>query len=160
MKKIIVAALITLSSSVVMADNIGSCGWGSKVFDGQSGVGPQVLAATTNATSGNQTFGITSGTSGCSQDGTVSSNWQTALFIDGNKNKLARDMSKGQGETLDSLASLLNIDEAKKPAFFRLTQENFALIFSSEKASANDIGSALKSVMNSDTNFSSYTANI
>jgi hypothetical protein len=99
MKKIVIAALATIAAASSMAaqNNIGSCGWGSKVFAGQSGVGPQVLAATTNGTSGNQTFGITFGTSGCTQDGVVSSNWKTAMFIDGNRVALARDAAAGQG---------------------------------------------------------------
>ena len=94
--KIIVAALLTLASSAVMAageNNVGSCGWGSKVFDGQSGVFPQVLATTTNGTFGNQTFGISTGTSGCTQDGMVKSNYKTAMFIDGNKAKLGKQKS-------------------------------------------------------------------
>ena len=38
-------------------NNVG-CGLGTKLFDGDSGLAPQVLAATTNGTLGNQTFGI------------------------------------------------------------------------------------------------------
>src|SRR5881392_1024005 len=107
MKKLLaavaVAAVFPASVMAAGENNIGSCGWGAKLFDGQSGIAPQVLGATTNGTFGNQTFGITFGTSGCTQDGAVKSSWKTALFIDGNKEQLARDMSVGSGETLDSL---------------------------------------------------------
>jgi len=160
MKKTIIAGLIALSPTIVLADNVGNCGWGSKMFDGKSGAASQVLAVTTNGTSGNQTFGISSGTSGCTQDGTVTSSWKTAMFIDGNMKSLARDMSQGQGEALDTLASLIGIDEAKRPAFFRLTQKNFDQIFASEEANAADISAALKAVMNNDAEFSAYTVNI
>ena len=160
MKKMIIAGLIALSPAVVMADNIGNCGWGSKVFDGQSGVMPQVFAATTNGSTGNQTFGISSGTSGCTQDGTVKTSWKTAMFIDGNKKQLARDMSQGQGETLDALASLIGIDQAQKAKFFQLTQEKFSSIFYSEDASAADISNALKTVMSSDSELAVYAVNI
>ena len=44
----------------------------------------------------------------------MKSTWKTALFIDGNKDKLARDMSVGSGEALDSLAHLLGITEQAK----------------------------------------------
>lgn len=71
--KLIALAVAVVAPTLVHADNVGGCGWGSKLFDGQQGVAPQVLAVTTNGTSGNQTFGITSGTSGCSQDGVVKS---------------------------------------------------------------------------------------
>ena len=101
--KVLVAALITLLPASAMAvDNVGGCGVGSKLFDGQKGVAPQVLAVTTNGTSANQTFGITSGTLGCTQDGVVKSSWKTAMFIDGNREQVARDMSSGSGEVNSS----------------------------------------------------------
>ena len=160
MKKTIIAGLIALSPTIVLADNVGNCGWGSKMFDGKSGAASQVLAVTTNGTSGNQTFGISSGTSGCTQDGTVTSNWKTAMFIDGNKKTLARDMSQGHGETLDALASLIGIDEANKQIFFRLTHENFNVIFTSEEANTADIRAALKALLNNNAELSAFSVNI
>ena len=56
MKKLLAIALLA-SSSVVMADQDIGCGLGSMVWAGQSGIVPKVLGATTNGTSGNQTFG-------------------------------------------------------------------------------------------------------
>jgi Protein of unknown function (DUF3015) len=161
--KIILAALLTVASSVAMAageNNVGSCGWGSKVFDGQSGVFPQVLATTTNGTSGNQTFGITFGTSGCTQDGMVKSNYKTAMFIDGNKDKLAQDMSKGNGETLVSLAKLIGVSESDKAAFFRTTKENFAQIYTAETATADQVAANLKQVLAANGSLAQYAAAI
>jgi Protein of unknown function (DUF3015) len=153
-------AVIPMAAMAAGENNVGSCGWGSKVFTGQRGVVPQVLAATTNGTSGNQTFGVTSGTSGCTQDGAVSSNWKTAMYIDGNKSKLAMDMSKGSGESLESLAQLIGVKDSDKAAFYRVTKENFAQIFSSEQVSADQIAVALKQVMAADSTLSQYTAAI
>ena len=62
MKKLFAAALMIAAGSSAMAQNNVGCGWGSAVFNGQRGVAPQVLADTTNGTSGNATFGMTSGT--------------------------------------------------------------------------------------------------
>ncbi|MGD8572512.1 MAG: DUF3015 domain-containing protein [Gammaproteobacteria bacterium] len=156
----IVLALTLATPLAMAAQNVGSCGWGSKLFDGQSGMGPQVLAVTTNGTSGNQTFGITSGTSGCTQDGTVSSNWQTAMFIDGNKNKLARDMARGQGETLDSLAALLGIPTQQKNDFYRLTKANYGRIFPDTNVTAEEVRVSLRAVMTDNKQLSRYTTNI
>lgn len=159
--KLVLATLITALPVAAMAageNNVGSCGWGSKVFQGQRGIAPQVLAATTNGTSGNQTFAITSGTSGCTQDGAVSSTWKTAMFIDGSKDKLAQDMSKGNGESLQSLASLLGVKEADKAAFYQATKEHFAQIFTSDKASADEIAAGLKQVLAADSTLSQYAA--
>ena len=157
-KKLMVIALLGMIPVGAMAENnnIGSCGWGSKLMDGQSGIGPQVLGATTNGTSGNQTFGITSGTSGCTQDGVVNSNWKTAMFIDGNKSKLARDMSTGSGETLESLANLIGVQEQDKAAFFSTTKDNFARIFPSENPATDQVVASLKQVLSTNEQLAQY----
>jgi len=157
-KKLMVIALLGMIPVGAMAanNNIGSCGWGSKLMDGQSGIGPQVLGATTNGTSGNQTFGITSGTSGCTQDGVVNSSWKTAMFIDGNKSKLARDMSTGSGETLESLANLIGVQEQDKAAFFRATKDNFARIFPSEDPTTDQVVASLKQVLSKNEQLEQY----
>lgn len=158
MKKLLAVVAIVLPASAMAAgeNNIGNCGWGSKLFDGQSGLAPQVLGATTNGTFGNQTFAITSGTSGCTQDGAVRSNWKTALFIDGNRQQLARDMSTGSGETLDSLAHLMGVQSDDRVAFNRAAKDNMAKIFATD--STNDIVAALRQVLAADAQLARYTA--
>lgn len=158
MKKLLIAVAIALPASAMAAgeNNIGNCGWGSKLFDGQSGIAPQVLGATTNGTFGNQTFAITSGTSGCTQDGAVKSNWKTALFIDGNKEMLARDMSVGSGETLDSLAHLMGVESQDRAAFNRVAKENLWKIFAAD--STADIMANFRQVLAADEQLARYTA--
>ena len=160
MKKILVtvavAAVFPVSAMAAGENNIGNCGWGSKLFDGQSGIAPQVLGATNNGTFGNQTFAITSGTSGCTQDGAVKSNWKTALFIDGNKEMLARDMSVGSGETLDSLAHLMGVESQDRAAFNRAAKENLWKIFAAD--STADIMANFRQVLAADAQLARYTA--
>ena len=82
MKKLIaVAAISFLPFTNVMADQDIGCGLGSMVFAGQEGKVFKVLGATTNGTSGNQTFGITFGTLGCDGTGTVTSSAKLALLL-------------------------------------------------------------------------------
>ena len=160
MKKLVavsVAALFPVAAMAAGENNIGSCGWGSKLFDGQQGIAPQVLGATTNGTFGNQTFAITSGTSGCTQDGAIKSNWKTAMFIDGNKERLARDMSVGGGEALDSLAHLLGVADQDRAAFNQLAKDNMARIFPSDNASTQDVVAGLRTVLLSDAKLARYT---
>jgi hypothetical protein len=160
MKKIFVTVLAAVPMAAMAAgeNNVGTCGWGSKVFEGQRGIAPQVLAVTTNGTFGNQTFGVTSGTSGCTQDGAVSSNWKTALFIDGNKQQLARDMAVGSGETLDSLAHLLGLEAQDRALFNRVAKDNMARIFPSDEVDTQQVVVALRDVMTSDARLARYTA--
>ena len=158
--KVIVFVSALLLTGTAFADNVGGCGWGSKLFDGQKGIAPQVLAVTTNGTSGNQTFGITSGTSGCSQDGVVASKWKTAAYMDANLNKLALDASRGKGESLEALASLMGVS-AKDSAHFNSTiQNSFAELFPTASVSSNEVAGALKSVLSSDARLAQYAANV
>jgi hypothetical protein len=159
MKKILTVlslALILPAAAFASGDNVGGCGVGSMVFKGQSGVVPQVLAATTNGSTGNQTFGITSGTLGCSPDGTVHSNMQASLFIENNKEKVARDMSVGSGEALASLSHIIGVEAKDQVAFNNLTKANMARIFSSDKATTEQIVVALREVLAADSQLSRY----
>ena len=156
MKKFVALALLAAAgSSMAAQNNVGSCGWGSKVFQGQSGIAPQVLAATTNGTSGNQTFGITFGTSGCTQDGVVSSSWKTAMFIDGNRVALARDAAAGQGENLDALAVVMGVDKADRALLAATLKNEFAVVFGDEHVAAN-----LKSVLAANDRLAVYATRI
>jgi hypothetical protein len=88
----------------------------------------------------------------------VSSNWKTSMFIDGNREKLARDMSVGSGETLDSLAHLLGVESQDRAAFNRVAKENLARIFPSQDATTGEIAGALREVLAADAQLSRYTA--
>ncbi len=152
----LVAALPT--AALAANDNVGGCGVGSLIFKGQSGVVPQILAVTTNGSLGNQTFGITTGTLGCSQDGVVHSNMKTAMFIDGNKDQLARDMSVGSGETLASLSHLLGVETQDQAAFNRLTKDNVARIFTTDSVATEQVILSLREVLATDATLSHYQA--
>ena len=99
------------SASVVFAKAYGTagCGLGSLVFHDQAGM-IQIVASTFNST-GVQTFGISSGTSNCTDDGAVASGREVPLFIEVNRVALAKDAARGQGETLAGLAQLMGCQE-------------------------------------------------
>ncbi len=145
---------------VASADNVGQCGWGSKLFDGQQGIAPQVLAVTTNGTSGNQTFAISLGTSGCSQMGRVRSSWRTAAFLNSNMSRVAKDMSQGQGESLDALASLMEIKPEHQESFKLALQNNFAKIFSSEEVSTETVLASIKNVLSQHKDLAQYATTL
>jgi hypothetical protein len=159
MKKLVFTALVALSATAAQAaqNNVG-CGLGSMVFNGQSGVVPQVLAATTNGTSGNQTFGISSGTLGCTQDGVVQSTAKLSMFTGSNMDSLARDMSQGEGESLATLADLMGIESTDKAAFYSASRANFDKIFTSADVTAEQVLANLKQVLAADAALSRYAA--
>lgn len=156
--KLVLAAVLALSPfGIAMAgnNNVG-CGVGTIIFNGQTGVAPQVLAATTNGTLGNQTFGISSGTLGCATDGVVANPVKVGMFLDNNLDKLAHDMAAGKGETLESLASLIGVDNANKAAFFAATKTHFAEIIPSEHVKTQDVIAALNRVLSQDSALAQY----
>lgn len=159
MKKILaVATLMTALpfSNIALADQDIGCGLGSMVFEGKSGKVSKVLGATTNGTSGNQTFGITFGTLGCDGTGTVTSSEKLAMFIDGNMDNLARDMAKGEGETLATLSEVWGIQQVDQAEFNSVAQENFAAIFSSENVTSQEVLVSLNTLIAQDTTLADY----
>lgn len=154
MKRILIAAVavaaLTVGAAHAANTNNAGCGLGTIVFKGQSGLAPQILAVTTNGTSGNQTFGITTGTLGCTKNGVVDPPQMAAAFTGSNIDRLARDAARGEGESLESLAELIGIDEQDKPAFFAASKENFSTIFASENTTAKDVLEAWYAVMAED----------
>ena len=155
-KKYLVAATLaaTFATSTAFAENNG-CGWGTMVFEGKSGKMNEILAVTTNGTLGNQTFGITSGTAGCDEGATIASA-EVQIYASANMDKLARDMAVGQGETLDSLAELMQIEQTDKAKFFALTKQNFDQIYSSENVTTGEMLTALQDLMAKDPALAKY----
>ena len=144
MKKLLGLGLISgvLATSLFagnLRDNVG-CGLGTTIIGdkGNDSLVMQVLAATTNGTFGNQTFGITSGTLGCKKPTKIASN-DVNKFVAENMDNLAIDISKGNGETLNALADLLKIPANKREAFYKKLKENFSKIYASNKVEAADV---------------------
>ena len=134
-------AAVMFSANAHAADSTG-CGLGSLAWRGQSGMVPQVLAVTTNGTFGNQTFGITSGTSGCDPRGRVTGGTgrMTLAFLENNLEQFAMDASAGHGETIDTLAGILNVDSEK---LGEIAKTHFAVLFPDENVDAVDVTAQL-----------------
>lgn len=157
-KKALVLSCALLATPVASFAETGpGCGWGSMVFNGQDGLGPNILAATTNNISGNQTFGMTSGTAGCDSSKPVTMG-AAGDFLDSNIEKVAKDMATGQGESLATLAGLLGIEESEKAHFYSVTQSNFSTIFSKSDATSKEVLDSLVAVMKQDSALAKYVS--
>lgn len=157
MKKLILGVAVATLASTSFAAKYGpaGCGLGSNVvFTDASSLPEHVMAATTNGTSGNQTFGMTSGTSGC--DASDSAMAGVENYMDQNMEQLAADAARGQGESLDALTALIGIDAADKAEFTRTIQSNFDQIFVSASATSGDAFQALTSLMAENEKFAKY----
>ena len=160
MKKLIITLLVLPISAMAANTDVGTCGWGSKLFDGNRGLAPKVLAVTTNGTSGNQTFAMTSATSGCSRDGVVRSNWKTVAYVDQNMNRLAKDMSRGEGENLLALSALIGVSNADKAQFNVAMQSGFAEIFTTSDITSEEVVANISRVLAANTDLAGYAAQI
>lgn len=157
MKKILLAVVIVAATAGFAAadDDIG-CGLGTQLWEGEQGLVPKVLGATTNGTFGNQTFGITTGTLGCSQEGVITADARLRMFAGANLDNLARDMAQGHGETLDAFARLMNVQEADKADFFRFTRAHFPELFADDDATAGEMLASLNRLLAQDPTLSVY----
>lgn len=133
----VAAGVLALSSNANAYDSTG-CGLGSMAWRGQSGIVPQVLAVTTNAMFGTQTFGISTGTSGCDPNGRVTGGTGRMLlaFLENNMEQFALEASVGTGETLATVAGILNVDEASLSVKIK---DNFDMLFASNDVDAVDL---------------------
>lgn len=140
MKKLFTALLLVASTSTFAANGPAGCGLGAILFEGKEGVMFNVLASTFNGTSGNQTFGMSTGTLGCEDAATAKVS--AVSFIEGNVVALSNDISKGNGETLEAYLTLIN----KKDSDAQVLKNNYALIFAKGNT-AKDINDKVNAIL-------------
>lgn len=104
------------------SQNMAGCGLGSMVVR-ENSKWAQVGAAFLNGT-GMQTFGITFGTSNCTEDGVASASREKEAFVEANLADIRRDVSVGSGEYLSSLASFYGCKGEQTASFGRALQKH------------------------------------
>lgn len=125
------------------------CGLGSLLFEPSTGF-TQVLAATTNGTSGNQTFGITSGTSNC--DSGPGSSASAKAFVQTNRSAMAKDIARGKGETISNLSALAGCRDSV--AVGSKLQREFKTIFPNASVTDAQVSDKVVSVLKSEQSLS------
>ena len=134
----------------VNPDNGPGCGLGKLAwadYKTPKNIAPQVMMATTNGTFGSQTFGISFGTSGCTNDGKVMVGQQTNLFIASTFDTLSEDMARGGGEHLAALATLMGVPAEQQPAFFAMAQQQYGAFVEAGELSSVAVVRALQEAM-------------
>ncbi|WHZ17378.1 MAG: hypothetical protein OJF52_004230 [Nitrospira sp.] len=145
--------LIGLQLGVAFAvnpDNGPGCGLGKLAwadYKTPKNIAPQVMMATTNGTFGSQTFGISFGTSGCTNDGKVMAEHQTNMFVASTFDTLSEDMARGGGEHLTALATLMGVPAEQHMAFFAMTQQHYHALVQAGETSSVAVVKALQDTM-------------
>jgi hypothetical protein len=131
MRNIVLLMAVLAMPVLAQAGNYGmaGCGLGAIVIGNKPGM-IQIVAATTNVTFGSQTFGITSGTSECT-DGDIISSVDQKSFLKTNRAMVMRDAAIGRGEYIATFATLLGCDAWVQPQFFQIVQQNHKELFAS-----------------------------
>lgn len=144
MKKILLALFIcavacNLAFAGPMLRKNCGCGLGSILFENNEGLMSQTAAATTNGLFGNQTFGISSGTVECNQPAQFYGSQMLHRFVAENMDNLAKDISRGQGESLETLAVLMAVPQQQRGEFSAKLQSNFGRIFTSPQVTEEEV---------------------
>ncbi|WP_447976631.1 DUF3015 domain-containing protein [Candidatus Nitrospira bockiana] len=149
----LIVSTVAVHSPIVWAANpdtgpgcgLGKLAWGD--FKGQKQIAPQVMMATTNGTFGSQTFGISFGTSGCTNNGVIMRTELVNAFASATYESLSQEMAQGHGEHLTSLATLLEIPAEQQPEFFAVAQANYRTIMQAEDQSPSAMVKSLQAAL-------------
>ncbi|MBN8628817.1 MAG: DUF3015 family protein [Planctomycetes bacterium] len=87
-----------------------------------------------------QTFGISTGTSNCKAQNLVMTEKAVQYFTEVNKDDLSREMAKGQGEKLNTLAALYGCETAtSRNEFAKAAQANYGKILPTAQTSVTEM---------------------
>ncbi|MDX9686438.1 DUF3015 domain-containing protein [Halopseudomonas formosensis] len=158
MKRLLIGSLLAAASLNAFATAPGGpgCGWGNMLFEGQSGLPSHLVASITNGTSGNATFGMTSGTNGCDTSGKLAYHGKSMLVLSSIMNELSEDMARGEGEALTTYAVVMGVAAEDRARFAAVTSEHFNEIFSSADVTAEQVYTATLAVMKRDEVLAKY----
>lgn len=153
-KGILIATLISTSALAGVKEDIvgkgagygkAGCGLGGLIVKQNNWM--QIFAATLNGI-GSQTFAISTGTSGC-EGGIVGGEVGARKFIETNREVLAKDISRGSGETLTALAQVAGCADAS--AMGRTLQSQYGSLFPTASVSDVDVSANVVSALKADS---------
>lgn len=142
------STLFVASHGVAKADGYGpaGCGLGAMLIGSKPGI-MQIFAATTNGIFANQTFGITSGTLGCGA-ATVQTVSSVKSYVETNRQAFAKDVARGQGETIANLSQIAGCADATAVA--AKLQASFKTVFPTATATDTEVSASTVNVLKAD----------
>lgn len=157
----IITGILMLGTSIsasAVAPGGPDCGWGNMLFEGQAGLPSHVVASLTNGTTGNATFGMTSGTNGCSADGTLTYGGESWIRISAIMDEFSEDVARGHGEALNAVAVMIGVEPQDRARFARTLHENFSTLFPHQDVTAEQVVNSMHEVLKSDPQLARYAA--
>ncbi len=149
--KLIIGLFALLSASMAFAgDSSSGCGMGWQVAKDNSLVS-SFTRGVINGTFSN-TIAMTLGTSGCAKHSIVYNEMKGIHFVESNKNELAIDMAKGNGEYVTGLAQVFGCQNTK--AFGSMVQNKYESVLPSENISGVELYNNVKNEIRKDSTLS------
>ncbi len=149
--KLIITLFALLSASMAFAgDSSSGCGMGWQVAKDNSLVS-SFTRGVINGTFSN-TIAMTLGTSGCAKHSIVYNEMKGIHFVESNKNELAIDMAKGNGEYVTGLAQVFGCQNTK--AFGSMVQNKYESVLPSENISGVELYNNVKNEIRKDSSLS------
>lgn len=139
MKKLLGSLFVVgaISTSLFAGANTQTgCGLGTLIIKNPDSAILYALQATTNGTSGNQTFGITTGTLNC-QEARLVHNEKAINFVNANLDALSNEAALGTGEHLDTLAELLEVSDVE--SFKANLRANYLAVYNSSNVVGSEV---------------------
>lgn len=145
MKKTLVKlGFFCATCTFVFANPQTGCGLGDMVIKNPNSALLYAFNWTTNNTTfGLQTFAISSGTLGCARTDLVYDD-RVIEFVADNMDSLSKEIAKGDGESLDALVELLEVDD--KEDFKARLQAHYNSIYANKDVKMNDILDSIASL--------------
>lgn len=142
LSSIVVAGAIA-TSAFAGANSQTGCGLGSVIIENPNNAIMYFVQATFNGTSGNQTFGITSGTLNCQKTQFVE-NTKAIEFVNANVDALSAEIALGNGEHLDTLLEILDVQDTD--AFKANLRANYLAIYNSSDVNGAEVLDSISSL--------------
>ena len=160
MKRFLAAAALLGTGSLAHAVSPGGpgCGWGNMLFEGQSGIVPHFLAATTNGSTYNASLGMTLETNGCSTQGALTYGGDAMVWFDQVIEEYSTDVARGEGDALEAVAVMIGVAPEHRDHFGTVMHENFATLFPSVDVTPDEVLNSMALVMRDDETLSAYVA--
>jgi len=156
----LLSLVLLAAPSTVMAVAPGgpNCGWGNLLFRGAKGLPSHLVAVTTNGSTGNQTFGMTSGTNGCSVEGHLTYGGKDMIDVSSIMDEFSEDVARGNGDALNTVAVMFGVQVQDRGVFAEVMHDHFATIFPDENVTAREVLTSVNLVMRSDERLAKYAA--
>ena len=123
------------------------CGLGKVAIGEKVGLGWNLLGTFLNGISGNQTFGMTSGTSECGQTRNLVINQRIESFVADNMDNLAVDIASGGGESLTALSEIAQVPPELRAPLASTLQARFDTLYPDPQVSHTHVADTLQAII-------------